>query len=157
MPETSARTVTTIGLIAFLAFIPIAGAISDRIGRKPLLMGSCIGYILLTFPLFWMASLGSFALSLVAQLVLVFMLAFYVGPGPATFAEIVPTPVRYTALSVGFNTIVAAFGGTTPFVAASLIRLTGSSLAPSLYVIAAAAVTLLVLRPMKETAFTPLG
>jgi MHS family proline/betaine transporter-like MFS transporter len=149
--------ISTIGLIAFLALIPIAGALSDRIGRKPMLMGSCIGYVLLTFPLFWMASLGSFTLALVAQLVLVFMLALYVGPGPATYAEMIPTPVRYTAVSIGFSTTVAAFGGTTPLVAAFLIKLTGYPLAPTFYVVAAAALTLLVLRPMKETAFTPLG
>jgi len=119
-------------------------------------MGSCIGYILLTFPLMWMAANTNAALALVAQIILVAMLALYAGPGPATYAEIFPTQVRYTALSVGYNSAVAIFGGFAPFLATYLIKLTGYSLAPTFYVIAASAITLLVLRPMKETAFAPL-
>jgi MHS family proline/betaine transporter-like MFS transporter len=154
--QSDALTINVIGLIVFIILIPFAGALSDRVGRKPLLMGSCIGYILLTFPLMWMAANTSVALALVAQIILVAMLALYAGPGPATYAEIFPTQVRYTALSIGYNTAVAIFGGFAPFLATYLIKLTGYSLAPTFYLIAASTITLLVLWPMKETAFTPL-
>jgi MHS family proline/betaine transporter-like MFS transporter len=64
--------------------------------------------------------------------------------------------VRYTALSIGYNVAVAVFGGFAPFIATWLIGLTGNNLAPSYYLIAAAAVTLIVLLNVRETAFEPL-
>ena len=156
LPQADALTISTLGLIVFVLLIPLTGAVSDRLGRKPMLMGSCIGYILLIFPLMWLAANAGFAAALAAQLVLVLMLALYAGPGPATYAEIFPTKVRYTALSLGYNSAVGIFGGFAPFIATWLIDWTGYPLAPTFYVIAAATLTLLVLRPMKETAFMPL-
>jgi MHS family proline/betaine transporter-like MFS transporter len=63
--------------------------------------------------------------------------------------------VRYTALSIGYNIAVAVFGGFAPFIATWLISVTGSNLAPSYYLIAAAMMFLVVLR-IRETAFEPL-
>jgi MFS transporter, MHS family, proline/betaine transporter len=91
------------------------------------------------------------------QLVLVVFLAFYAGAAPATYAEIFPTRVRYTALSIGYNIAVAVFGGFAPFIATSLIDLTGGNkIAPTFYVLAAAVVTFLILTRTRETAFSPL-
>jgi MHS family proline/betaine transporter-like MFS transporter len=64
--------------------------------------------------------------------------------------------VRYTALSIGYNTAVAIFGGFAPFIATYLVSATGSPYAPAFYVIAAALVTLIVLLRARETAFSPL-
>jgi MHS family proline/betaine transporter-like MFS transporter len=103
-----------------------------------------------------MASSGSFALAFIAQLTMIVFLSFFSGACPATYSEIFPTKVRYTALSIGYNIAVAIFGGFAPFIATWLIKVTGSSLAPAYYLIAAAVITFLVVLRIKETAFSPL-
>jgi MHS family proline/betaine transporter-like MFS transporter len=132
------------------------GALSDRIGRRPLFIASCAGYVVLAYPLFLLASTGVPAYALIAQLILVVLLALYAGPGPAVYCELFPTKVRYTALSVGYNIPVAIFGGFAPFIATWLIQLTGNPLAPAFYVVAASLATLVTMIWVKETAFTPL-
>ena len=79
-----------------------------------------------------------------------------VRPCPAFYAEIFPTRVRYTALSIGYNIAVAIFGGFAPFIATFLVRVTGGNHAPAAYVIIAAIITLIVPLRTRETAFAPL-
>ena len=152
----SALWIGTACLTVFVILIPIWGALSDRFGRKPFLLLSAGGYIVLSYPLFMMASSGSFILAFLAQLTMIVFLSFFSGACPATYSEIFPTRVRYTALSIGYNIAVAIFGGFAPFIATWLIKVTGSSLSPAYYLIAAAVITFVVILRIKETAFTPL-
>ena len=157
MPRSTALWIGTACLLAFVVVVPFMGALSDRIGRRPLFIASCLGYVVLAYPMFLLASTGVPAYAFIAQLVLVVLLALYAGPGPAVYCELFPTRVRYTALSVGYNIPVAIFGGFAPFIATWLIQSTGSILAPAFYVIAASAATLVTMVWVKETAFEPLG
>jgi MHS family proline/betaine transporter-like MFS transporter len=143
-------------LAVFVCLIPIWGALSDRIGRKPLLLLSAGGYVILSFPLLMMASSGSVALAFAAQLTMIVFLSFFSGPCPAAYSELFPTRVRYTALSVGYNTAVAIFGGFAPFISTWLIKITGSNLAPGYYLVAAALISFIVIWRIRETAFKPL-
>ena len=156
MPRGTALWIGTVCLLVFVILVPFMGALSDRIGRRPLFIASCVGYIVLAYPLFLLASTGVPAYALIAQLILVALLALYAGPGPAVYCELFPTKVRYTALSVGYNVPVAIFGGFAPFIATWLIQATGNPLSPSFYVIAASTVTLITMFWVKETAFEPL-
>ncbi len=156
MPRSTALWIDTVCLLVFVIVVPLAGALSDRIGRRPLFIASCVGYIVLAYPLFLLASTGVPAYAFIAQLILVVLLALYAGPGPAVYCELFPTKVRYTALSVGYNIPVAIFGGFAPFIATWLIHATGNPLSPSFYVIAASLATLVTMFWVKETAFTPL-
>jgi MFS transporter, MHS family, proline/betaine transporter len=156
LSPSSALWIGTTCLTVFVILIPIWGALSDRIGRKPLLLLSSGGYIILSYPLFMMASSGSFLLAFLAQLTMIVFLSFFSGACPATYSEIFPTKVRYTALSIGYNIAVAIFGGFAPVIATWLIKVTGSNLAPAFYLIAAAVITFLVVLRIKETAFSPL-
>ena len=156
LAPSSALWIGTSCLLVFVILIPIWGALSDRIGRKPLLLLSSGGYIILAYPLFMMASSGSAMLALIAQMVMIVFLSFFSGACPAAYSEILPTRVRYTALSIGYNIAVAVFGGFAPFIATWLIGVTGSNLAPSYYLIAAATITFLVVLKIRETAFEPL-
>jgi MFS transporter, MHS family, proline/betaine transporter len=142
--------------VVFVALVPLMGVLSDRVGRRPLFIASCVGYVVLAYPMFLLASTGVAAYAFIAQLVLVVLLALYAGPGPAVYCELFPTRVRYTALSVGYNIPVAIFGGFAPFIATWLIQSTGNPLAPSFYVIAASLGTLITMLWVKETAFEPL-
>ncbi len=156
MPRGTALWIGTACLLAFVVAVPVMGALSDRIGRRPLFIASCVGYIVLAYPLFLLASTGVPAYAFLAQLVLVLLLALYAGPGPAVYCELFPTRVRYTALSVGYNIPVAIFGGFAPFIATWLIQSTGNPLSPAFYVIAASLATLVTMAWVKETAFEPL-
>ena len=157
MPRGTALWIGTACLLAFVVAVPFMGALSDRIGRRPLFIASCVGYIVLAYPMFLLASTGVPAYAFIAQLVLVLLLTLYAGPGPAVYCELFPTQVRYTALSVGYNIPVAIFGGFAPFIATWLIQSTGNPLSPAFYVIAASAATLVTMFWVKETAFEPLA
>ena len=156
LSATQAMWIGTASLAVFVVLIPIWGALSDRIGRKPLLLLSAGGYIVLSFPLLMMASSGSVTLAFAAQLIMIVFLSFFSGPCPAAYSELFPTRVRYTALSIGYNTAVAIFGGFAPFISTWLIKVTGSNLAPAFYLMAAAIVSFVVILRIPETAFDPL-
>ena len=156
LPKPTAQLIGTICLAVFVTLIPFAGMLSDRLGRRPQLMASCIGFALLGYPFFLLGSSGRVELAFLAQLLMVVFLSLYAGSCPAAYAELFPTRVRYTALSIGYNIAVAIFGGFAPFIATWLIKVTGNPLAPAFYVIAAAVITLVILTRIRETAFAPL-
>ena len=156
LPQGTALWIGSSCLALFVLLLPLMGWLSDRLGRRPLLIGSCIGYAVLGYPFFLMASSGSTGLAIVAQLLMVLLYVPYAGACPAFYAEIFPTRVRCTALSIGYNLAVAIFGGFAPFIATFLFRATGDTHAPAAYVIIAALVTLAILWRTRETAFAPL-
>jgi MHS family proline/betaine transporter-like MFS transporter len=156
LPQPTAQLIGTICLAIFVTLIPFTGKLSDRIGRRPLLMASCIGYAVLAYPLFVLGSSGSVGFAFIAQGTMIVFQSLYAGPCPAAYAELFPTRVRYTALSIGYNIAVAVFGGFAPFIATWLIRETGNPLAPAFYVITAAVITFVILTRIRETAFEPL-
>ncbi|MEM1610273.1 MAG: MFS transporter [Sulfolobales archaeon] len=129
--------------------------LSDRYGRKPFLIASSIGFLALTYPLLYISGFGIQYL-LFAQLVIALLLAMFSGPGPAAIAEIFPTKVRYSGLSIGYNIAVAGFGGTAPYIASLLIGVTNNRLTPSFYVMGAALATLITLLYIRETYREPL-
>jgi len=156
LSQPSAQLIGTICLAIFIVLIPFAGMLSDRIGRRPQLMISCVGFALLGYPFFLLGSSGRASEAFLAQLLMVALLSLYAGCCPAAYAELFPTRVRYTALSIGYNVAVAIFGGFAPFIATWLIKQTGDPLAPAFYVIAAAVITFAILTRIRETAFLPL-
>jgi MHS family proline/betaine transporter-like MFS transporter len=136
---------------------PLMGLLSDRVGRRPLLAAACVASLVLPYPLFKLMLSGvSLPTIFLVQLALAFVIAVFSGPGPAAIAEIFPTRVRSTWMSTGYSFAVAIFGGFAPFIATWLIARTGDPLAPSYYLMAAAAVTLIVVLRLEETARAPL-
>jgi MFS transporter, MHS family, proline/betaine transporter len=148
----------TIGLIAMVIAVPIWGALSDRVGRRPLLMASAGSIGLLSFPLFSLMTNGSgLALVLPIQVLFGILLALYSGPGPAAISELFPTHLRSTWMSSGYALAVAIFGGFAPFMATWLIEATGSAVSPTyLYLLPSAVISLLVIWRLKETSGTEL-
>jgi MHS family proline/betaine transporter-like MFS transporter len=156
LPPNTALWIGTFCLAVFVLLLPLMGWLSDRVGRRPLLLASCAGYIVLGYPFFLMSSSGNVGLTILSQLLMILFYVPYAGACPAFYAEIFPTRIRYTALSIGYNVAVAIFGGFAPFIATFLVRETGSNYAPAAYVIAAAVVTGVILLKTRETAFAPL-
>jgi len=143
----------TIGLIAMVIAVPFWGALSDKVGRRPLLMASALSIGLLSFPLFSLMTNGTgLALVLPVQILFGVLLALYSGAGPAAISEIFPTHLRSTWMSTGYSLAVAIFGGFAPFIATWLIQATGSPVSPTyLYLLPAAVISLLVIWKLKET------
>lgn len=141
----------TIGLVVFLVLTPIMGALSDRVGRKPLLLASCAGFTLLSYPMFILLNKATFTSILTAQIVFAVLEALFSGPGAAALAEIFPTKIRYSALSIGYNLSVVVFGGMAPFICTYLIMATKHTMAPSFYVIAGGVVSFICICLLKET------
>ena len=156
IPLGVALELNTISMIVMLVLVPIMGLLSDRFGRKPLLITGCLGMIALAYPLFVVLSQESISLDLLGQLGFALFLTMVWGPFPAMLVEQFPTRVRVTGISLGYNLGWAFFGGTTPVLATYLIQATGSKLVPSLYLIASGLVSLIVFSTLRETAREPL-
>jgi MFS transporter, MHS family, proline/betaine transporter len=154
--STSASLSTVFTLLVAMVLIPPLGALSDRVGRKPLLMASCIGFAVLAYPLFLLLNAGSLATAILAHVALGVLLALYISTSVAALTELFPTRVRYGGFSIGYNISVAIFGGSAPYIAVYLIDATGSSLSPAFYVIFGAVATLLTVLTIPETARTDL-
>jgi MHS family proline/betaine transporter-like MFS transporter len=157
LPQSTVLWITTGCLAVMIALLPGLGRLSDRIGRRPLMLGSCLAFVVLGVPFFMMASSGNLALTIFAQLLMMVLYAPYAATCASFLTEITPNRVRYTSMSVGYNIAVAIFGGFAPFIATWLVRETGSPYAPAAYLIASAVITGIVVLRTRETAFTPLS
>lgn len=147
---------TTIALVTYIGFIFATGALSDRFGRKKVLIAASVAAIVLTVPLFLVLSTMSFLLIVLVQVLLGAALTLNDGSLPSFLAELFPTDVRYSGFAVSFNLSNALFGGTAPFLCTWLIGVTGSDLAPAFYLVAAAIVSLIAVLLAVETSHRPL-
>lgn len=154
--DTESFLATTIALITYVLLIFVSGMLSDRFGRKRMLIGASIAFIVLTVPLFMALETSNFIGIVCIQIVLGAMLTMNDGTLATYLSEIFPTRVRFSGFAFSFNMANAIFGGTAPFMATLLIDVTGSSLAPAWYLIAAAVVTLVAMLSSAETAGRPL-
>jgi MHS family proline/betaine transporter-like MFS transporter len=148
----------TLGLVVLLAAIPVMGRLSDRIGRKPLLLACCVGFVVAPWPVFHLLLVRGPALGLliVVQVGFALLIAMFSGPGPAAISEIFVTSSRSTLMTTGYSFAVAIFGGFAPFISVWLIEHFGSPTVHSFYLMAAALASTLVIAAMPETAFQEL-
>ncbi len=151
-----ALDINTINLFVVLAAILPAAALSDRIGRKPLLYAATIGTILFGWPLWWLMHQHSFESVLLGQLGLALIFSAGLAVFPATIVEMLPPEVRVSGTSIGYNLGVGLIGGTAPLVATYLVARTGNDFAPVYYLIVFAFIQLVSLLTLPETARKPL-
>ena len=144
----------TIGLVGLLIAIPFMGALSDKIGRKKLLIFCCLAFVVLAYPGFMLmvSGLPVWGVALL-QIGFDLVIATFAGPGPAALVELFPTRTRTSLMSTAYALSVAIFGGFAPFIATWLIQATGTPLAPTFYLIAAGLVSAATIWTFKETAF----
>ena len=149
-------SITVASLLA-IVLIPPLGALSDRIGRKPLLYTGGIGFAVFAYPLFLLLNTGSLATAVIAHAALAAIESVFVSASLAAGAELFATRVRSSGYSIGYNVSVAVFGGTAPYVATWLVDRSGNQIAPAFYVIAAAVISVATILTMRETARRPLA
>src|SRR6195256_116972 len=131
-----------VGLSNFI-WLPIGGAISDRIGRRPLLFIIPMIALVTAYPLMsWLVVAPTFGKLLAVELWFSFIFGTYNGPMIPLLAEMMPPRVRTAAFSLAFVTATAIFGGFTPAVSTLLIEATGNKAAPALWLSLAAAISL---------------
>ena len=145
MASAQSSTITTICLVLYVALVFGMGHISDKFGRKKVLIGACVAFIVLTVPAFLVLNTAQFWPVLIVELAMCATLTANDGTLSSYLTETFPTSVRFTGFAFSFNLANAIFGGTAPFIATWLIYATGSSIAPAWYMVAVAAVALVAM------------
>ncbi len=139
LSEVDALIVTFCVGVSNLFWLPVMGAVSDRIGRRPILLGLTVLTILTAYPaMSWLTSAPSFQRMLIVELWLSFLYGGYNGAMVVALTEVVPASVRTVGFSLAYSLATALFGGFTPAVSTALIDMTGNKAAPALWMTFAA-------------------
>ena len=157
IPAGTAYYSTALAAVVLTVLTPVMGWLSDKVGRKPVLLISALGYVVIAYPLFMLVTGMKNGTGLIlTQSIAAVLLAMYAGPLCAILSELFPTKVRFTALSIGYSLAVTIFGGFAPFIATFLIQQTGSPIAPAAFVVVGAVISAATLIVIKDPTNAPL-
>lgn len=151
--EQVALYLSTLAAVAVIVITPFVGLLSDKVGRRPVLIGLAIASVILPALLFfWMAN-GSVNQALFGAVLLACLAGGVSAVGASATAEQFPTEGRLSGLALGTTMATAIFGGFTPLIAQYFIDMTGWSLVPAVMIGVVAVMVLPVFWGLKETAF----
>ena len=144
-------TVVLVSCAAGIALIPAFGALSDRLGRKPVIIGGIVAEAVFAFPMFWLMDTKVVGLVLLGYLLLMTAFAANYGPIATFLAELFGTRVRYSGLSVSYMLSGVLGSAATPAVTTALLNATGHGSSVAWFMIGAAAISLICLMLLAET------
>ncbi|ULE34669.1 MFS transporter [Mycobacterium sp. IDR2000157661] len=148
--------VPIIGMLSMMFFVPFAGLLSDRVGRKPLWWFSLIGLFVAGVPAFLLMG-TNMAGAVIGFAILGLLYVPQLATISATFPAMFPTQVRYAGFAIAYNVSTSLFGGTAPAVNEWLTTSTGNDLFPAFYMMGACVIGAIALLKVPETARCPIG
>lgn len=143
--------INTFNMALLLPMMIGMGWLSDRIGRKPILIAATAAGFLGSVPLFWLMHHDALWQVVLGQFGFVVIVGAFLGTQPTIMVEATPPGVRCTAIALGYNVTLGIIGGLSPLVATWLVHRTGDDLSPAYLLMAAAAVSFLTLMAFRET------
>ncbi|MBK1787654.1 MFS transporter [Prauserella cavernicola] len=154
--EAVSTTLQVAVMVVMLCVVVFLGRLSDRIGRKPILITGSMSLILLGLPAVWLLQSGLGG-QIAGLLILGFTLVCFAAVTPSTLPALFPTFIRYGSLAIIFNVVVSAFAGTAPTVVGVAVTATGNLDWPGYYLIGAGVIGLLATLFLTESAGSPLA
>jgi MHS family proline/betaine transporter-like MFS transporter len=157
LSETLGQSETSAGmmLVVVQALMAVAivyfGGLSDRIGRKPIIIGSALGFTVLSIPTVLLMGLDNAFFQFLGLIILGLLLVALTSVLSATLSALFPTQVRYSGLAFGYNLATAIFGGTAGLVVQWLIKATGIVIMPGIYMTVAGIIGLIAGLSLLET------
>ncbi|MFD4420286.1 MFS transporter [Agromyces sp. NPDC058484] len=151
LDSSAALISNSVALLITFVTVPISAWVSDRIGRRRMLLIAGLFGAAVAVPAYLIVGVATLGAAIVSQGLLGLALGLFFGPAGPAFVELFPARVRYTGASISYNLAFTIFGGTAPLVATWLIGLTGSTIAPAWYVVAVSVFALVVMLGMPET------
>lgn len=148
--------VPIIGMLAMMVFLPIAGGMSDRVGRKPMWWFSLVGLFVAGVPMFMLMGTNAVG-ALIGFAVLGLLYVPQLATISAMFPAMFPTHVRYAGFAIAYNVSTSIFGGTAPAVNEWLVSRTGDNLVPAYYMMAACVIGAIALVKVPETTRCPMN
>lgn len=156
VPQSTALISNSVALGVVFVSMVTGAAISDRLGRRRVMLGGVIVSAMLCIPAYMVAGGGGLGNAIIGQCLLAVPLGFFFGPSGVAILEFFPTRIRLSGALLSYNVAYAIFGGTAQLISAWLILTTGNKLAPAFYMLALAAIVVLVLLRLPETSTQPL-
>lgn len=136
LPQSTGFIATLIGAVILTFGAPMIGHWSDKIGRSRIMVATTVLFLLTTYPIFSLLTTHASMTTIIVTVAWMSILKTgYSGALPAFLAECFPAQIRATGMSLSYNVGVPLFGGFAPFYITWLIVLTGSNMAPALYMI----------------------
>ncbi|MFJ1790557.1 MFS transporter [Kitasatospora griseola] len=157
LPKQTALNAVLIGSAIQFALIPLFGALSDRVGRKPVYLVGAVGVGVWAFVFFGMVDTKDFTSLVTAVTVGLFFHSMMYAPQAAFFSELFATRTRYSGASIGAQFSSVAAGAPAPLIATALLKDYGSATPIAVYVAIAAAITVLAVLCGRETRGTDLA
>lgn len=133
LSKTASLWLCSVALVLYTIFQPLVGRLSDRIGRRPLVLASALGLTVLAYPIFLLMNTGNYLAILAGLIMLAALVAVTAVMDVVLLVEVFPASIRSTGAAVGHNLALAILAGPGPFVAAALIRWTHNPNIPAWY------------------------